>query len=175
MANSQEFLLKVEDKKTTISNKIIKIQGKITKVLQSLRGTLGNSKQSMDKITELNQEIDNVQKEKDILKVDYRKLYGNIEACLGEENINLQKELQGVIGKIERWYTRMDTLMEEVDCELVTKKELKRTSEEKNGLIRNLNSKETEKKKMEEEIKKLNNSLSSMNSVKILTLPCNKQ
>ena len=80
-----------------------------------------------------------MQKEKDILKLDYRKLYGNIEACLGEENINVQKELQGVVGKIERWYTRMDTLTEEIDCELVTKKELKRASEEKNGLIRDLN------------------------------------
>ena len=155
LLKSQELLYKFDEKKTRISNKFIKIQGKITKILQSLRGSFGNSKRSIDKIGELNQEIDNAQKEKDNSKVDYRKLYNSIEACLGEENLSLQKELQGVVGKIERWYTRMDGLTEEIDCELVTKKDLKRASEEKNGLISELESKEVQKKKMEEKIEEL--------------------
>ena len=152
MLKSKELENKVEAKKNLIRGKFLKIQGKVSTVVQKLRTSLGTSSQSTEKIVGLNKEIENAQQARDHSKVDYRNLYKKIETCLTKQNDDIGKDLKGIKGKIEGWYARMESLTEQMDCELISKKELHEINVERKKIKQEIESIEIGKKKVEEEI-----------------------
>ena len=152
--------MKLEARKTQICGGLLKIQGKASIVIHKLRTSLGDSKQSTEKINGLKDKIESIPKTSDHSTVDYRKLYKEVDEILKAENLSVEKEIKEVMDKIHGWYSNMDTLTEEMDCDLITKKELSRMKAVRDGLQQEVISRESMKKKLEEEIqdwkKKLN-------------------
>ena len=152
MNKTKDIELKLENNKNLIRGEFIKIQGKVSKVIQALRTSFVSAKQSAEKIIGLSQDIDNAKNAKDHFNVDYRKLYKDVEECLKKHNDSFQKEYQGITEKILGFCSNMESLTENMDCELITKRELSALHEETNKLNSEVASREEEKKKMQEEI-----------------------
>ena len=138
--------------KIQIRGEFLKIQGQATKAFQALRISLMASNQSSSKILGLNEEIENAKNEKDSLNIDYRKLYKDVENCLKMQNENFHKEYKGVAEKIQGWSESMDSLVEQIDCDLITKKNLKEMHNEIDRLKHDVERREEEKKTMMNEI-----------------------
>ena len=122
---TSEIQLQLEKRKNQICGGLLEIQGKASIIVNRLRTSLGDSKLSTGKMNDVKNLIESVKKSNDQPKDGYVSLYEEVEKWLKPQTDNVENEIHEVMENVRVWYSNMDTLTEEMDCDLISKKELR--------------------------------------------------